>query len=393
MFASHSATQMEASVHQPSFGQENTRAKSKRDQRSSKITKESIVLVGGSGNQAIAQSVSNLIDVPLADAILSKFNDGECNIKLNSDVRGKHVYIMQSCAAPVNDNVLELLLIISCCRRAGAKRITAVIPYFAYKHHRRFTAVSTKHHSRFLTSGAMDFAKMLEVMEVDSVVSVDIQRPGQGHEACYFSAHVPLECVVTTNLFANYLADTLQLSAPMVVVAPNAESLQKAKKFQVRLQQAVTKSGISSEDATPVGLAGFFQTEDTRADAETPNNSSHLQLLGHQKFEGADVVIVDDIIDSADTVCTVAAQVKALGARNVIVCASHGIFGPESVAKIEASDITKVVVTDTLSKPTGTEKIVQLSVAPMLAKIILAEHFRRKLADENEFEADVETII
>ena len=114
-------------LHQPSFGKENTRNKSLRDQRKTKITKNSIVLIAGSGNPSIAESVSNLIDVPLADVILAKFNDGECNIKILSDVRGKHVYIVQSCAAPVNDSVLELLLLISCARRAGAKRITAVI--------------------------------------------------------------------------------------------------------------------------------------------------------------------------------------------------------------------------------------------------------------------------
>lgn len=105
------------------------------------------------------------------------------------------------------------------------------------------------------------------------------------------------------------------------------------------------------------------------------------------------MVIVDDIVDSADTICTVAAHVKELGARNIYVCASHGIFSPEAVTKIESSPITQVIVTDTLPLPTGTNKVVQLSVAPMLAKIILAEHFRRKLADENEFEADIETII
>jgi len=274
-------------LHQPSFGKENTRAKSLRDQRKTKITKNSIVLIAGSGNPSIAQSVSNLIDVPLADVKLEKFNDGECNIRIRSDVRGKHVYIVQSCVAPVNDSVLELLLLISCARRAGAKRITAVIPYFAYKHHRRFTAVSTKLHSRFLTSGAMDVAKMLEVMEVDSVVSVDIQRPGQGHEACYFSAHVPLECVVTTNLFANYLAHNLQLSAPLVVVAPNAESLQKAKKFQLRLQKSLTKevatdsSVVKAAPVSPdVRLAGFFQGGYT---TNSSPSSTHLELLGNQK--------------------------------------------------------------------------------------------------------------
>lgn len=309
-FAHPHVAHMDSSMHLPSFGKENTRAMSKRDQRKTKITKNSIVLIAGTGHASIAESVSSLIDVPLADAKVEKFNDGECNIDIGTEVRGKHVYIVQSCTAPVNDNVMELLLLISCCRRAGAKRITAVIPYFAYKHHRRFTAVSTKHHSRFLTSGAMDFAKMLEAMEVDSVVSVDIQRPGQGHEACYFSAHVPLECIVTTNLFTNYLSETLNVHTPLVVVAPNAESLQKAKKFQLRLQRSLSEkeekqqepqekqqqsqsSPVVGVNATAlataaassksdVRLAGFFQTIQGAASA-TAKTSQHLELLGNQK--------------------------------------------------------------------------------------------------------------
>jgi ribose-phosphate pyrophosphokinase len=101
---------------------------------------------------------------------------------------------VQPCAAPVGDSIMELLLTISCARRAGASKISAVIPYFGYKHHRRGSSISQKQlHSRFLTSGAMDFAKMLEVVGVDTVLAVDLQRPGQGHEACFFDTDIPLE--------------------------------------------------------------------------------------------------------------------------------------------------------------------------------------------------------
>ena len=102
------------------------------------------------------------------------------------------------------------------------------------------------------------------------------------------------------------------------------------------------------------------------------------------QMDGADIIIVDDIIDSADTVCTISSRVKALGARNIYICASHGLFTGESLDKINHSDISKVIVTDSLPMPTeNNQKIVQLSVSPLLAKIIFAEHFRRVLVSEN----------
>ena len=132
-------------------------------------------------------------------------------MKVNSQLRGKDVFIVQSCAAPVNDSIMELLLTVSCARRAGASRIIAVIPYFGYKHHRRWSPISSRKNSRFLSSGAMDFAHMLQEMGVDRVVAVDLQRSGQGHEACFFDNQVPLETIVTNDLFVDYIATNLSL--------------------------------------------------------------------------------------------------------------------------------------------------------------------------------------
>ena len=233
-------------VKQPTFGNSaNVRTKSEREKRNLSGTKNKaskILLLSGSGHPQLSKKVADLIDLELGSVKLGRFMDGEVNVRVDSELRGKHVYIIQSCAAPVNDNAMELLLMTSCVRRCGAARVTTVIPYFGYKHHRKATPVSNKHQSRFLTSGAMDFAKMLEVMEVDNVVAVDIQRPGQGQEACYFSAHVPLECVVTRKLFVDHLTSSvldLKSGRQIVVVAPNAESLRRATKYQIDIQNRI----------------------------------------------------------------------------------------------------------------------------------------------------------
>ena len=164
-----------------------------KDNLASRNYANNLVLISGTSHKELTYEISSLIKVPVANVDVGRFADGEVNIQIHDHVRSKNVYIIQPCAAPVNDSIMELLLMISCARRAGAKNITAVIPYFGYKHHRRGSVISTNNHSRFLSSGAMDFAKMLKEMGVDRVVSVDLQRPGQGHEACFFDTKISLE--------------------------------------------------------------------------------------------------------------------------------------------------------------------------------------------------------
>jgi len=121
---------------------------------------------------ALTDEISSLINVPITNATLSRYSDGETAIQIDQNIRGCDVFIVQPCAAPVNDSIMELLLTVSCARRSGARRIIAVVPYFGYKHHRRGSQISSKHHSRFLSSGAMDFATMLQEMGVDRVIAV-----------------------------------------------------------------------------------------------------------------------------------------------------------------------------------------------------------------------------
>ena len=176
------------------------------------LMKEEMMLIPGSVHKQLNEEISKILGVNLAKTSISRFADGEVNVIIDENVRGRHVFIIQSCGAPVNDNIIELLLTVAAVRRSSASRITAVVPYFGYKHHRRGMPISNLHDSRFLSSGAMDFAKMLTVLGVDRVIAVDLQRPGQGGEACFFDNAVPLESVVTTEMFINHFITNFKLN-------------------------------------------------------------------------------------------------------------------------------------------------------------------------------------
>jgi ribose-phosphate pyrophosphokinase len=226
-----------------------------------------MVLIAGSAHPELAKEISSIIGVPLADADIKRFSDGEVSVQINHNLRGKDVFVIQSCVAPVNDSIMELLLTVSCVRRSSARRVIAVIPYFGYKHHRRGAPISTKHNSRFLFSSSMAFAKMLQEMGVDRVIAVDLQRPGQGHEACFFDNNVPLETIMSADVMVDYLRQSAVLNDPIVVIAPNSECVKKARNFQLRLQEG------SSEE---VKLLAFFPIES----GEGSQDPSKMELLG-----------------------------------------------------------------------------------------------------------------
>lgn len=226
-------------------------------------------MLSGSAHPKIAEKIAAEVKVPLTNASLGRFADGEVSVQIFDNMRGKDVFIIQSCAAPVNDSIMELLLTISCLRRADVRRIIAVIPYFGYKHHRRGTALSTKHHSRFLSSGAADFASMLEELGVDRVISVDLQRPGQGHEACFFDNLVPVETFLTTELFIDHLVSHKVLQEPITVVTPNAEGFKKARNFQ---------QGLQAHYKSPIKCLPYFA-----ADAGSgPSDATQLSTLSDE---------------------------------------------------------------------------------------------------------------
>ncbi|RYY88211.1 ribose-phosphate pyrophosphokinase [archaeon] len=254
-------------IQSPAFGAVNTRSGPKTFKAvDPEVTLDTLVLLTGSAHPKLAEKISKEVKVPLANAGLTRFSDGEVSVQIQENVRGKNVFVIQTCAAPVNDSIMELLLTISCLRRADARRVIAVVPYFGYKHHRRGYPLSTKHSSRFLSSGAADFATMLQELGVDRVIAVDLQRPGQGHEACFFDNFVPVETYITTELFVEHLLQNHILKHPITVVAPNAECFKKAKNVQNLLHK---------ETKTVVKFLPFFAADDSSG----PSNAKELTTL------------------------------------------------------------------------------------------------------------------
>lgn len=184
---------------------------------------------------------------------------------------------------------MELLLTIAAARRAGANNVTAVIPYFGYKYNRRGLPISTTYSSRFLWSAASDLAKMLQTVGVDNVISVDLQRPGQGHEACFFDLNIPVETISTSEVFAEYFRDNIDPPLQKVVIlSANTLAVKKARKFQKKLKAA---TGLEDVD-----YAVFLRDDNDwmhRKDRGFPVPSSN-ELLGD--VAGADVIIIDDIV-------------------------------------------------------------------------------------------------
>ncbi len=313
---------------------------------------------------------------------INRSADGEIHCKLLDGVRGKHVFFIQSCSTPVNENIVEILLAISCARKSGADRITAVIPYFGYKYHNRGFALSTKHSSRFLWSVSADFAKMLEVMGVDRVISLDLQRPGQGQEACFFSNKVPVESVSSIDNTIDYIANNMSLGKRVVVVAPRSEFIKKARLFQQGLRDRLP-------DIEKVDLAAFLQTDANLSDGKKRDNSTST-LLGSTDIRGADIIIVDDVVETATTLSVLCRRLVAEGARRVLLVASHGLFTANSMERIQASAVDKVIVTDSIMLPKyASSKIIQVPMAQALAQVIETEYCSRimnRVEDEDKYE-------
>eukprot|EP01031_Cornospumella_fuschlensis_P029428 gene29428-35520_t len=320
-----------------------------------------ISIISGSTNKPLSEEISRILGKKLSQVDIRKFSDGEIMVSINESMRGKDVFVIQTCSPPVNDNVMELFLTVAAAKRAGASSVTAVIPYFGYKLNRRGLPINTTHHTRFLWNAAGDIAKMLQVIGADKVISVDLQRPGQGHEACFFPrSQLIAETISTNDIFVDYFAKLMLENATgplnLSVVSPNTEYTKKARKFQKKLRS------ILPPDST-VDRAVFL-----RSDAETVKGAQ-LEIQGDVRNK--DVILIEDYIDSTVHLTILANKLLRDGARRVFICASHGYFDEHGVRLLDLSPISKVVISDSIEMPKrSSQKIVQLSIAPLLAAVI-----------------------
>ncbi len=308
------------------------------------ILRDKIVLFSGNAHPVLAQAVAEELGIELASANVQQFPDGEIDIKLNDDIRGTDVFILQPTCPPVNDNLIELLLLIDCCKRASAGRITTVIPYFGYARKDR------KDEGRVPISAKL-VADVLTTAGADRVLTLDLHSAQiQG----FFD--IPVDHLYAKPVLVESLASLK--GDNLTVVAPDAGGIKMARSYARHLN------------------AGLAIVDKKRVSGDT---TSVEHLIGDVK--DSDVIIVDDMISTAGSITKAVGTVKKFGADKVYLCATHPVLCGEALNKIEEADVEKVFVTDSI--PLGDkkcDKIKVVSIAVLLAHAIKSIHHSRSVS-------------
>jgi ribose-phosphate pyrophosphokinase len=302
------------------------------------LSRSQMLLLSGSANRALAEELAQHIGQPLCRVTIKRFADGELFVKIDENVRGRDVYIVQSTNPPA-ENLMELLLLMDAAKRASAARVTAVIPYFGYARQDR------KDQPRVAISAKL-IANMISTAGADRVLGLDFhQHQMQG----FFD--LPVDHLYAAPVFVNHFRQ-IALHDP-VVVAPDVGSAKMARGFAKRLNASlaiIDKRRPSANIAEVVNVVG--------------------------DVEGKDCVIPDDMIDTGGTMTEAIHALKRLGARDVYCCASHALFSGPAVERFMNSPVKEVVVTNTIALPPERrfERLKVLSIAGLLAKAIGYTH-------------------
>ena len=300
---------------------------------------DNIQIICGNSNPEFANTICEELGIPMFKATVKTFSDGEVSVSLEETVRGADVFLIQSTCKPVNDHLMELLVLVDACRRASAGRITAVIPYFGYARQDR------KAKSRDPISAKL-VANMITAAGADRVLTMDLHAAQiQG----FFD--IPVDNLLGNPVFVDYYAKKFGSAVEdMVVVSPDVGSVARSRTFAQKLH---------------MGLA----IVDKRR--QKANQCEVMNVIGD--VAGKDCILFDDMVDTAGSLCNAArAIVEVGGARNVYACASHGLLDGPALERISQSPIQELALLNTLPTNFGEEcsKIKYLSVAPMFAEAI-----------------------
>ena len=302
-------------------------------------------LLAGNSNAPLARSISDYLEVPLTDASVRRFADEEVFVEINENVRGEDVFVIQSTSYPANDNLMELLICVDALRRASAKRITAVLPYFGYARQDRKPGPRTPISAKLV-------ANLITTAGANRVLSVDLHA---GQIQGFFD-------IPTDNLFAApVIAADIQArfsNRNLMVVSPDVGGVVRARGLAKRLDNA------------PLAIV------DKRR--ERAGESEVMNIIGD--VEGRTCILVDDIVDSAGTLCNAAAALRQQGAEEVFAYCTHGVLSGGAAARVAASELRELVVTDSIWSGEGDiedGKIRRLTIAPLLAEAV------RRIADES----------
>nr|MBU1328281.1 ribose-phosphate pyrophosphokinase [Candidatus Omnitrophota bacterium] len=296
-------------------------------------------IITGNANPKLAQEICKYLNMPLGDALVTTFSEGEIRVKINKNVRGKDVFIVQPTCSPVNNNLMELLILIDALKRASAKRITAVLPYFGYARQDR------KDQPRVPITAKL-VANLITTAGVNRILTVDLHA---GQIQGFFD--IPMDHLYAVNIFVRHIKN-IKLK-DIVIVSPDVGGIKMArayaKKFDAPLA-IIDKRRISGEDTEAMNILG--------------------------DIKGKNLIIVDDLVATASSLVEAASALKKQGGKEVYAAITHPILSGPAIKRINDSSIKKLFVTNTIPVENGKKhkKIEVLSIAPLLAEAIKRIH-------------------
>ena len=300
-----------------------------------------------SSNRPLAEKIAEAVGLELGKISISRFSDGEVKVNVEESIRGAHVYIVQSTSDPVNDNLMELLIMIDALRRASAKTINVVMPYYGYARQER------KAQSREPITAKL-VANMITIAGADRVLTLDLHAPQiQG----FFD--IPVDHLIGVPLLADYFLEKGLFGEDVVVVSPDHGGVVRARK-----------------------LADFLKSPIAIIDKRRPrpNVSEVMNIIGD--VAGKKCIIIDDMIDTAGTITLAAAALLDKGADAVYDCCTHAVLSGPAVERLDESDIKEVIVTDSIQQPEGRhlDKLQTISVGTLVGEAIKRIHENRSVS-------------
>ena len=302
-------------------------------------------LLAGNSNLPLAKAIADYLHIPLTEASVRRFADEEVFVEVNENVRGEDVFVIQSTSYPTNDNLMELLICTDALRRSSARRITAVIPYFGYARQDRKPGPRTPISAKLV-------ANLITTAGADRVLTMDLHA---GQIQGFFD--IPTDNLWAAPVMAADIKERLA-NRELMVVSPDVGGVVRARSLAKRLDNA------------PLAIV------DKRR--ERAGESEVMNIIGD--VSGRCCILVDDIVDSAGTLCNAAAALKQQGATDVVAYCSHGVLSGGAAARLQGSELSELVVTDSIfpGEPDDPEgKIRRLTIAPLFAEAI------HRIADES----------
>ncbi len=290
-------------------------------------------IFSGSAHPAFGKEVSKHLGIPLSKAVIGKFSDGEINIQISESVRGKDIFIVQPTCVPVNDNLMELLVMVDALRRSSANSITAVLPYFGYARQDRKAAPRVPITAKMV-------ANLMQEVGIERIITMDLHA---GQIQGFFD--VPVDNLYGSIVFRDYIRSKA-LKNP-VIASPDVGGVTRARYFANQMDLDLIIVDKRREKA---------------------NESEVMNIIGSAKER--DVILVDDMIDTAGTICKAALALKEQGATSVMALGTHAVLSGNAIKRIKESALDEVVVTNSIPLVQKCDKITTLSVASLFAEVI-----------------------